>query len=140
MKREISERRYRNQKQLDTKKQPETRADGAEKSISDTQMVGLRPLLHHQYPPPRWYHRMPPLNIFKLPAPTPCCCSSRPDLAATGEKLPAISRQTNSRYRQKIGRGYGLRYVNYYMLYARFRTLLGIKLCFQSLIRQLSIT
>jgi len=88
MKREISERRYRNQKQLDTKKQPETRVDGAEKSISETQMVGLRPLLHHQYPPPRWYHRMPPRQHFQA-------TSTHPRLSAKSARLCHHRRKTS---------------------------------------------
>ena len=42
-----------------------------EKRIPDTQMVGLRALLHHQYPPLVWYHRMPPFDISQPTRPPP---------------------------------------------------------------------
>ena len=60
-------------------------------------MIGLMALLHHQYPPRVWYHRMPPFDFSSCSSPHPYGVEADGLAATTGRKLPAPARKYASR-------------------------------------------
>jgi hypothetical protein len=82
----IQKRKPRNEKPIGLKTLFQMLKDGAENAIPYSETLGLRPLLHHQYPTPRWYHRMPP-QLLSQPLSTHPMLSANP---ARGYQAVAI--------------------------------------------------
>ena len=76
--------------------------DGAENAIPYPETLGLRPLLHHQYPTPRWYHRMPP-QLLSQPLSTHPMLSANPARACQAVAiLSGYLRQTHKATPQEM--------------------------------------